>query len=370
MSNRFALLIATVSFALPAAFAQTPAPAPKDAAKPERPAVTLFVGDKAPALAIEKWVKGDAVPTFQPGKVYMVEFWATWCGPCIKGMPHLSELQKKYKDQGFTVIGVSSKDSRGNTLEKVEQMVEKKADGMGYTVAWDKDRTTSDAYMLAGGQDGIPCCFVVDQNGVIAYIGHPMAVDETLEKVIAKKHDIKALAAAYKKAKDNEIKAMAIQQEMNEAAQADDWATVVKGCDSLLALDAKQFGPQIAPAKFSILANQMSDVDKAYAFAKEYVTGVGKDDGEGLNGLAWLIVDPNSKLSRQDLPLALQIATRANEATGNKNAAILDTLARVYFLQGDLQKAVDTQTKAVELDKSLEPTLKEYKDALAKKTKG
>ena len=58
----------------------------------------LFIGSKAPELQIAKYVKGDSVEQFQDGKVYVVEFWATWCGPCIAAFPHLSELQAEHQE--------------------------------------------------------------------------------------------------------------------------------------------------------------------------------------------------------------------------------------------------------------------------------
>src|SRR5947208_1155637 len=51
-------------------------------------APTLHVGDRAPGLSVSKWLKGEPVTQFQPGKVYVVEFWATWRQPCIKSIPH------------------------------------------------------------------------------------------------------------------------------------------------------------------------------------------------------------------------------------------------------------------------------------------
>src|SRR5215813_3515388 len=69
--------------------------------------VTLKPGDPAPALHLSKWLKGEEVKEFEKGKVYVIECWATWCGPCIAAMPHVTELQRKYADQGVVVIGVN-----------------------------------------------------------------------------------------------------------------------------------------------------------------------------------------------------------------------------------------------------------------------
>ncbi len=151
---------------------------------------TLKVGNPAPKLQTGKWVQGDPVKGFEKGKAYIVEFWATWCPPCRKSIPHLNEIWQKYKDKGLIVIGqnCSERDDSG-----VAAFVKKMGGQMTYRVALDDKQGNPEGqmsknWMEAAGQDGIPTAFLVDTKGNIAWIGHPMALkDSVIENVLAGK---------------------------------------------------------------------------------------------------------------------------------------------------------------------------------------
>ena len=136
------LLVALTLVSLLAVSGVADDPKPKTGKAPaKKPAATLKVGDPAPALKADKWLQGDEVKSLQAGKVYVVEFWATWCGPCIVMMPHLAQMQAQYKDKGVTFLGFSAKDPN-NTKEKVTAFVEKRGPKLGYTFAYGDTRDT------------------------------------------------------------------------------------------------------------------------------------------------------------------------------------------------------------------------------------
>src|SRR5947199_9364455 len=92
----------------------------------------LGIGDPAPKLEVKEFVKGEPVKSLEKGKVYVVEFWATWCGPCRATIPHLTELQKKHKDVTFIGVSIYESDPKA-----VKPFVEEMNDKMDYRVAMD-----------------------------------------------------------------------------------------------------------------------------------------------------------------------------------------------------------------------------------------
>lgn len=140
---------------------------------------SLAIGDPAPGLAVE-FVQGKPVAVAKGDNVFVVEFWATWCGPCMYSIPHLTALQKKYEKDGLVVIGVSDE-----SKETVAPFIAKKGDEMQYRVAIDPGNVTWQRYAGAFGTEGagIPQAFVMNKEGRIVWQGHPM--DEEMEVQIA-----------------------------------------------------------------------------------------------------------------------------------------------------------------------------------------
>jgi DsbE subfamily thiol:disulfide oxidoreductase len=109
------------------------------------------------------------------GKVVILDFWATWCGPCREEIPGLIDLQKKYEKQGLAVVGISLDDG---DAEVVKAFVRKL--GMNYPVLLGDDKVQQ----AFGGIDAIPATFVIDRHGHIVkkYVG--LVEKKQLEAVI------------------------------------------------------------------------------------------------------------------------------------------------------------------------------------------
>jgi thiol-disulfide isomerase/thioredoxin len=341
-------------------------------------AQSLKVGDAAPKLGVKSFLKGDPIKEFDAGKTYVVEFWATWCGPCKVSIPHLTDLQKKYPAVPFIGVSVWEQDQG-----LVKPFVDEMGDKMAYRVAIDavpdggnrNEGTMAKSWMTAAGRNGIPSAFIVSGEGKIYWIGHPMEMDEPLEKIVSGSWDLKTAIAEHQRAEEEAAKVGKIQTDFSKAVQSGDAKKVIAAADAAI-----QFKPMferfVGPMKFAALI-KLDEQDKALEYGKKlFESDLGKQ-AQGLNGLAWAIVDPAAKLKPNGklLAFAVEVAKKADELAKEKDPAIADTLAKTYFDSGDVSKAVETQERAVRLskgtqfeqDKSMEERLEQYKKAAAAK---
>lgn len=164
MKNRI-LPIAIASAAALAAILYFPSRSPAAAAGPE--------GAEAPSWTLND-VDGNPVSSDAfKGKVVVVDFWATWCPPCIKEIPGYIEMQKKHGADGLVIVGVSL-DSKGPGV--VKAFMEKY--GVNYTIVM-ADGEVDSAF---GGIEAIPTTFVIGRDGRIAFTKIGYQPSEVFEK--------------------------------------------------------------------------------------------------------------------------------------------------------------------------------------------
>ncbi len=153
-----------VAFAALIAFAATTAPAALAPANPA-PDFTLHAMD-GPNLRLKE----------QRGRVVMVNFWATWCGPCRQEMPQLNRLYEKYKASGFVLLGVNVDDDQRKAAEIAAKL------GVTFPVLLDTDKTVSKLYDVST----MPSTVIIDRDGKVRYVhrGYLTGYEDNYEKQI------------------------------------------------------------------------------------------------------------------------------------------------------------------------------------------
>jgi thiol-disulfide isomerase/thioredoxin len=330
---RYFVILSLVGAFGVAAAQDKPGPTPKEKSVP-----ALKPGDPAPSLRASMWLQGEEVKAFESGKVYVIEFWSTTCAPCIALMPHLAELQKRYQDKGVTIIGCTAEAFK-DTEEKAAAFVKKRGPALHYRFAFADERSLA-AWMTAAGMEAIPCTFVVDQSGQIAYIGNPFYLDFVLEKVVAGKSTAKEIGAEMRK----------IQDEYNDIL-----GTLNRGPGPYLQA-IKDF-----EAKYPALTDLFPSVKSKLSFlpkygkpgeAKKYAQellakAIEREDRMVLSLVSALLRQGDAKGDKDLLALAVKAAEAEVRITGGKDAEVLISLAEVHFVSGDTTKAREVARQAV-----------------------
>lgn len=290
----------------------------------------LEVGSTAPGLDIKKWYNGQGT-TIQSGKVYLVEFWATWCGPCKKAIPHINELHNKYAEKGLVVIGISDEDAG-----VVEPFLQAQGSRMSYLVALDRDKATGRAWMQAAGVKGIPAAFIVDRSGKVVYIGNPH--DPEFDRVIKL-----TLAGRYDPKKEKAAKPAIEAAE--RAARLRNWRQAYKHFDDVIAMDRAVFA-NIVLRKFEMMLAEEKNKDAAYAYIKEQIAEYASDPG-ALGLIAHdIVANPKYGAEDRDLDVAMLAATAMTASAGDKSPEALATTALVLHARGQVDEAVERQMEA------------------------
>jgi len=308
------------------------------------------VGDAAPAMTVGRWLQGDAVKAFEGDKVYIVEFWATWCGPCKASIPHINELHERLKDKGLVVIGQNVWE---NDDSLVEPFIKSMADKMTYRVASDDKADggkgkMAESWLTAAEQNGIPCAFIVNKQGRIVSIGHPMSIKEELLQSLLAEPSTAPKAATPARPRDTATAPSAKSRELARRAAAEiragEWDKAEASVAELQEDLTENFRDIGGLLNLDLLLARKQN-DDALQLAKLLCEDF-KDNPAVRIAVA-------TRLVRQTAPVAAlstaatRIATPVSVTAGDVQAAALATLARIAFQQGDHPRAVEIQTKAV-----------------------
>lgn len=356
-------------------------------------AAELRVGSDSPPLKIEKWLKGQPINEFQPGQIYIIEFWATWCLPCIKSIPHLNEIARRYADS-VTVIGVAAyeqRDTPEENLKSVANFLKKDSPSIDYRIGFDGTESMSSLWMTAAEKYGIPTVFVVDRNGKVVFIGGPWDLDSPengnpLDQIVKGTWLLSSQQSEYEKTqtskRDIEKKYQEFLGVHFAAEKNSDWPLVLAN-----ARNGKQLKPYKRIFQFieaEMLIKHFSQPAEGVILLKDQVEADWKSP-QALGNVLALLLDEKVPDSLRDMKLAKKLADRVTSLVTNhpdpqakKNFMkyqwlLFPPVAKYYHVSGQPDMAVvlqETLMKTLSADdteerEKAEADLKKYKEAAA-----
>ena len=125
-------------------------------------------GEPMPPLEVEEWIQGktDEMNPWGDGKVYLLDLWGTWCLPCIRLMPRLSDLQDEYRDRDLVIVGYSWEEPA-----RIREFVAERRAEIRYALATDSEERTMQVLSEAEVIEGFPYAFLIDGRGIVRWKG-------------------------------------------------------------------------------------------------------------------------------------------------------------------------------------------------------
>ena len=338
--------------------------------------VKLGVGSTAPELRVS-WLKGTPVTGFTGDKLYVVEFWATWCGPCKAAMPHLSELAKRYEGKVvFIGVDVWEKGYQTKSYDSFTPMLKEFVEGMGdkmsYNVAMDNnDLYMAKSWMEASGQQGIPASFII-KGGQIVWIGHPHVIEKTIDEILGGTYNMTAFAEKFnadrKKSMEKTEPLIKLMKSVEESVKAKDFSKALNDIESGLITIDPVFKIAVSNLKFTTLLQH--NAQEGLKFAQEWAK-----ESPGAKGMIAMGIVELDGLDKEAYLLAIEYLNEML-SQGVIKPTIHHLIAQCYAKMKDFKEAITSEKQASETAKAAiaagehqgtinNSTIKEYEAALA-----
>jgi thiol-disulfide isomerase/thioredoxin len=302
----------------------------------------------SPPIKVQAWVKGKPITGFENGKVYVLDFWATWCGGCIASFPHISAVAQKYKDK-VSFLSVDSYEDVGENKETdaVSLVTEFLKTPRGQKLKLDvcidgPNKTMYNTWINTLRRNGFPTTFIIDQEGKIAWIDVNLDhLDWALGQVLAKKWDRQKAAAVMLEKDAIEDMLFKIFRNKDTINKNNDYQALLAACETF---EKKFPDRKDAVAFFKIMTLLELDIND--------VAGVLEQMGCGSSITIYYLSDAagltlrKKNLTRNTYAAVAKVQERLllneypEKGYGGKSVTAYESLADTYFKAGDKSNAI------------------------------
>ena len=332
------------------------APNAAEAGETSKPAAAVVLSAEGlPTI----WMQGEPVRSFDKGQLYIFEFWATWCGPCLQAMPHMEALHQTLKDRkDITIVGVNVMDETPS--DRLLGFLKSKKITPSYAMAADsgRDGPVAKHWLAPLKINGIPHALAI-RDGVVLWRGHPNGLNAEMLEAMAKP-DFKA-GTPMDTAAEKSAEQLKLTQEIRTTA-AKDPAAALKLLDELATSGRLDERGMLGAYQtvFSTLI-QVDRPDEARVTVREMIARFPQNRDALLNAGSWLL--NTEQLEGKDTALAIDCADRAL-AMQPEDVAAMELKAAALYQAGDPKAAVVLQQKALDSTK-LHAEIRAMRDELA-----
>jgi thiol-disulfide isomerase/thioredoxin len=307
---------------------------------------------------LDAFVKGDARSAFEPGRLYVFDFFETTCSHCKEYAPLITRLAREFGAKGVEFIAITPEDP-----EKVRAWLAQpgKLDEVPYSVASDADRSAM-ATLQGGTYRSFNPRFFVVRDGIVQWFGHPKLAEAPLAAMVAGTWSPESVRAEMvteslvARAK-NYLDAAA-----RECDASGDWTPMFAALDSVRTAIPERAG-QYDAQRFVILIGLAGKPDEGYEYGRRIAREYAQDMVTQRSLARAVLQSPYAK--RRELDFGMECALAADALAKGEDARAADTVALAWFSKGDRAKAVEHGERAVRLEKDPKQRV-QYEQALRK----